>query len=1031
MFGRAIVAILSLSALTLSGLARADALEFPLSIADGPLPIGLKSLEIQTGIELLYDGNVVREFRSPAVVGNLNAEAALQQMLSETDLTVRRASSGAWIIERRTTPPLAQQDAAVAEILVVGRRSQNADIRRFENDVQPYVVATKAEIVRAHRDNIDQFFTSRITANTAVVPSHASQNGDTMSNINLRGLGTENTLVLVDGRRMPGIPASSIGLRQSDVNPIPLHAIERIEVLTGSAGGIHGFGALGGVVNVVLDRDVDGFDVYLTQGISSRSDARRHDIEARFGKTFGDGATDLVLFGAHSESETVRVGDRGYAVRDRRQTFAAAPQYYPHDYAYGNSINVRSFFRFNEETGEIIVNPDLIFKPEFGGAALGSNLTFLPAGFSGSPGDLVASLTENAGQLDFSIPDSETQDDLGSNPQSSSLFANIRHRFSERWEAYADAIVLRSRGESDGGSLSSPLREGNAFIAPESPANPFTDYIDVYFPIEGLDEHAQRRVESTRYTAGVEGQFLDWRGTVEASWGRFDYDATASIEGNVRAFSIFLSGDPADPDVNPFGDWAALQRAIGGPDSTTSHATESHTRFRTQSLRVAGPVFNTSAGPATLSLLAERRSEDVPAYVEIVTRESEGTTTTVETPFASRSSATTSYYAELKSRLFDENATPALREFELQLAVRRDQRHDDFRRDTRDANSELIRTDFTGTAYTAGAKISPTPWLMLRGSYSTGKQPPTLTSMIELPPLTRTSSSTEDPKRGGTALGTDGSYLLRIGGDSTLKTVRAGTVFLGAVVTPTGRDGPTFAFDYSRIRRTRDVQSLFEDDVVAHEDLWPDRIGRAPLSDTDRASGFTAGRITAVDIRYANGGELEVDSYDLRAEWPLAFLGGRLRLYADATYHKRNVQKQMFQPDVVWSGYREGPLMRRANGGFDWSTERLTVGANLQYFGSSRIVQQGGVRAPGEELYVEIQGSPRIASQSYLDLNATWRVPSQGIGSLEGLTLDFGIVNVLDHAPPRESRSISFGPGYSRYGDARQRRFELGLSVHF
>ena len=206
----------------------------PVTIVAGPLPSGLRDLERQTGVELLYDGSLISGREAPAVHGSLTTEDALRQLLAGTDLTVRRAASGAWIIERPTAAPLAQQDAPVAEILVIGRRTQNTDIRRTENDVQPYTVATRAEIVAAHRDDIDQYFTSRITANTTVIPTSQSQDANTLSDINLRGLGSDATLVLVDGRRMPSIPVSYTGFRQSDLNAIPLHAIERIEVLTGA-----------------------------------------------------------------------------------------------------------------------------------------------------------------------------------------------------------------------------------------------------------------------------------------------------------------------------------------------------------------------------------------------------------------------------------------------------------------------------------------------------------------------------------------------------------------------------------------------------------------------------------------------------------------------------------------------------------------------------------------------------------------------------------------------------------------------------
>src|SRR6185295_13559075 len=130
-------------------------------IAAGPLSSSLRTLQRQTGIELLYDGDLIANVQAPGVQGDLGAEEALRRLVADTSLTVRRTTSGAWVLEQPATPPLAQQDAEVPQIVIVGLRTQNADIRRTENDVQPYVVATRKEIVDAHRDDIDQFFRSR------------------------------------------------------------------------------------------------------------------------------------------------------------------------------------------------------------------------------------------------------------------------------------------------------------------------------------------------------------------------------------------------------------------------------------------------------------------------------------------------------------------------------------------------------------------------------------------------------------------------------------------------------------------------------------------------------------------------------------------------------------------------------------------------------------------------------------------------------------------------------------------------------
>src|SRR5262245_30257116 len=112
----------------------ADSAPIAISINAGPLPAGLQSLERVTGIELLFDSGLVSGLQSPAVQGQLTPEEALKQLVAGKNLAIRRAQSGAWIVERPAAAPLAQQDVPVTEILVIGRRTQNADIRRTEDD---------------------------------------------------------------------------------------------------------------------------------------------------------------------------------------------------------------------------------------------------------------------------------------------------------------------------------------------------------------------------------------------------------------------------------------------------------------------------------------------------------------------------------------------------------------------------------------------------------------------------------------------------------------------------------------------------------------------------------------------------------------------------------------------------------------------------------------------------------------------------------------------------------------------------------
>jgi outer membrane receptor protein involved in Fe transport len=388
--------------------------------------------------------------------------------------------------------------------------------------------------------------------------------------------------------------------------------------------------------------------------------------------------------------------------------------------------------------------------------------------------------------------------------------------------------------------------------------------------------------------------------------------------------------------------------------------------------------------------------------------------------------------------LFHDSArTPLIRGLELQVAIRRDEQEDDFVRDISEPGTERANTKFTGTAYTVGAKISPLTWLMLRANYATGEQPPPLPSLAEMGTFTSgPGNEIPDPKRGNTFLGAEDDYEIRLGGNANLQTARANSLSVGAVFLPAGADGPRIALDYSRIHRSRDLAEYSDGEIFAHEDQWPDRVVRAPLTDADRANGYTAGRVDLIDARVTNDGKSEVEAYDLSAEWPLALFGGRLRLYADATYHKRNDRLFRFQPDYSFAGYLDGPLKRRANGGFDWSKNDLTIGANLQYFGCTLVYTHdasdpGVISLPPEDAIL-LQGASHIAAQKYLDVYGSLRLPTRYLGAVDSFTLDLGIVNLLDEAPPRENTYLNVaGPGYSRYGDPRMRRFELGLSCRF
>jgi outer membrane receptor protein involved in Fe transport len=996
-----------------------------ISLRAGPLAQALHDLARQTGTSLLFAPESVRGLPAPRIRGRMSVERALARLLAGTNLAFRRVSGGSYVIEPRPAAkadvPSLEEALSIPEILVTGKLTRNTDIRRREQDVQPYRVTTGRRIARAHRDNLEQYFRSRVTGNTQAVAPAQSNNGETFSEIDLRGLGPEATLVLVDGRRMPSILTSSLpyAFRQSDLTAIPIHAVERVETLTGTAGGIYGFGALGGVVNVVLDRDYRGAQVHATGGISSRFDSGRWALEGRLGFTPDGGRTDVMLYLGRSRSRPLRAGQRDYLLRDDR--------------GLGNSVAVTTFS----------LQRNLVFKPEFGGSALGSDRSFLPVGVEGSAADVAALLTANAGRTDASLADGQKRSEIGSTADTDAAMLDIRHRAGGGIELFLDGLILRNRGLHRSFGSRATL-----FLQANSPANPFTTAIRVDVPLPSAATERRLETVTRRFTAGLVAELpFGWRGTGEATFGSARFDS--------RSAAGSPTIDSFRQDLDAFRSWSALQSAAIAEAVDGFTAERLRSRYREQALRLAGPLFETPAGTTTLTLLAERRTEKVPGYgTEVKFDFDDRVFSWINAP---RGTRTTSFYGELKAPLIDSGSSvPLLRGLELQLAVRREAQKVSFSRFPRiadpndpdnfappppppppppeDGEGEVLEPEpegpppivleprmepsFAATSFTAGAKVRPAPWLLLRGSYATGRLPPPIEGLIDVQRYDQ-DRSFRDPRRGGTPTTAYGYTLRKLGGSPDLEMVKASTLALGAVLMPMGETGPRLSLDFSRIRRTGDPYPLDDEIVLGREEEWPERVVRAPLTEEDREQGYTGGRILEIDVRAINGSSRLVRTLDAQLDWPMRFLGGELRLYGAATYQMRNSTRGGFEEAVDGVGYRTGPLRWRANGGFDWSRGPTEIGLNVQYFDRYRISALGEFDPP-----IDRQGSAWIPAQAYVDLYAVRRL---SLGRRE-VSLNLGIVNLLDKSPPRET-GVGDRPGFSRYGDPRRRRFELVLSA--
>lgn len=141
------------------------------------------------------------------------------------------------------------------------------------------------------------------------------QNGGNTDNAglelaNLRGLGVNRTLVLVDGRRHVAGGAQTAAV---DMSMIPVALIERVEIITGGASAIYGADAVTGVINFIMKKDFDGFELDASYGKTAENDGEKNDLSLSWGTNFDNGKGNFTISAAYSDQDEIMVKDRDYA----------------------------------------------------------------------------------------------------------------------------------------------------------------------------------------------------------------------------------------------------------------------------------------------------------------------------------------------------------------------------------------------------------------------------------------------------------------------------------------------------------------------------------------------------------------------------------------------------------------------------------------------------------------------------------------------------------------------------------------------
>ncbi len=209
-----------------------------------------------------------------------------------------------------STPSFAQDAAADEEsseaIVVTGSRIARPNL----DSSSPVAVVTGDQTVENADITLDTYLNTLPGVNPAGTSTSNNPGNGGQSNIDLRGLGANRNLVLINGRR-PMVSASN---QTVDINTIPQGLIERIEIVTGGAGAAYGADAIAGVVNMILKDDFEGVDLRATYtNTIPETDSREYQISGTIGGNFADGRGNIAFSAEYSKRQALIKGQRDFA----------------------------------------------------------------------------------------------------------------------------------------------------------------------------------------------------------------------------------------------------------------------------------------------------------------------------------------------------------------------------------------------------------------------------------------------------------------------------------------------------------------------------------------------------------------------------------------------------------------------------------------------------------------------------------------------------------------------------------------------
>ena len=616
------------------------------------------------------------------------------------------------------------------------------------------------------------------------------------STVNLRGLGNNNVLVLLNGRRAAPLASPGFNGLQTvfDFNSIPAAAIESIQVLKDGGSAIYGSDAVSGVINIILRKDYTGLTTTVGVGNTFGSDS----LEKTGSVVLGSSSGKLSIITAIDWTERNSLKDRDYGFSRTADLTARGGD------------DLRSFATF----------PALVYVPSLADYYTLSAPKANPALADFSVAD-VSHGSYNFQSVTDQIPEM----------RNFGFYSRARYDFSDQIYGFTEISFRRSETRIE--AAPTPVfnyaengdgpRTGALNIPATNPNNPFgEDLEDEWYArlVSAGNRINDVTSDTPRIVVGLGGKMpAAWEWEAAATYSK---NKTENLNGGTvfdNLYQAALNGINIGGETlyaNPFG---PEDPRVTASYTNTDPNTASF-ELRTYDFSASGPLFQLPAGDVKLAVGGEWRGEKL-ASIRTINNATGNVVGGAEGNSTYGDRTVKAAYAELH--------IPLVTNLQLQLAGRFEE-YSDFGSTTKPKIALSYR---------------PAQWLLLRASFGQSFLAPNLAYLYTSQVTTFSANPLEDPKRPNDA---PRQIETKGGGNPKLQPEETDSWYGGFQINPTGRlKGWELAVDWLQFKQKNLIAQLGEDFILKNEDTLPGLVVRnAP------AAGETVGVINYINDTYLN-----------------------------------------------------------------------------------------------------------------------------------------------------------------------------------